>query len=92
MKPTVGMHVTKRIGSDSYPYEIIEVVNARQFIARKLDAVNTETWPVQNWVYNSNENNPTVVVTKKQYGWGEKGCKHTKFELGYAAQHLDTSL
>lgn len=92
MKPTVGMYVTKRIGSDSYPYEIIEVVNAKKFIARKLDAVNTLTWPEQNWVFNSNENNPTVTVTKKKFGWGELGSQFVIFELGHAAQYLDPAL
>ena len=45
IKPQVGMGVTQHVGSDSNPWEIIEVIDDKHIVVRELDSVATAGVP-----------------------------------------------
>ena len=70
--PKVGELCTQIIGSDSYPFEVVEVSKSGlQCKIRRLDAKPAEGYDYftnQNYTYSSNENNPIKIVKMNNRG------------------------
>ena len=70
--PKVGELCTQIIGSDSYPFEVIEVSKSGlQCKIRRLDAKPAKGFDYytnQQYVYSSNENNPIKIIKMNNRG------------------------
>lgn len=62
--PTIGMGCSLRSGSDSYPYEVIKIIDPDtcHIIVRSMNAYNQVQWPDQNYKYVSNPDGMTVEL------------------------------
>ena len=91
--PKVGELCTQTIGSDSYPFEVVEVSKSGlQCKIRRLDATPAEGFDYythQEYVYSSNENNPTKIVKMNSRGLYTNNKLRIKF--GYAIYYKDPS-
>ena len=91
--PYVGMHATISYGSDSYPYEVIEVKTPKKIVVRSMDSKridkNGPYSEIQEYEYTSNPNGIEHVVSlRKDNKWKiEKST--TVVRLGYARMHRD---
>ena len=76
-KPSVGMGVTNGIGSDCYPYTIVEVRSEKQLVVKADDyqSVGGDGMSAaQEYIYGANTKNPAVVLTLRKNGaWKQKG-------------------
>lgn len=74
---TVGMGVTCGIGSDCYPYTLIEIVNERTIIVqedRSKPEPGSDFYKDQRYAYTPNPNGGTFVLTLRKNGrWVRKG-------------------
>lgn len=97
-KPEVGMGVTEMLWSDRYPYEVVDVLDDRHILVRRLDYKridNNGMSESQEYEYTSNENNSIIkLFLTKQNRWREQtgrklGCN--TFVIGYAERYYDFS-
>ncbi len=77
IKPTVGMGVTRRIGSDRYPFTVWEVrsptcIVVKEDLATRNDS-NGES-ECQTYLFSTDASAPDVVLTKRRDGsWKSRG-------------------
>ena len=97
-EPQVGMGVTHCGWSDRYPYEIIEVKDARHIVVRALDYKRIDDRgmsEMQEYEYYSNPNNSTEVLFKNNKGkWvrrvGQRGVdNYGGWYIGNAEYYYD---
>lgn len=95
-KPEVGMGVTEMLFSDREPYEIVQVVDDRHLLVRRLDARRTDDNGMsedQEYEYTSNPQNPTIKLFKTKQGlWRQQHGRSlgiNKFAIGYAEKYRD---
>ena len=91
--PKVGELCTQIIGSDSYPYEVIEVSKSGlQCKIRRLDAKPAEGFDYyvnQKYVYSSNKNNPIKIA--KMNNRGLYTYNNLRIKFGDAIYYRDPS-
>ena len=91
--PKVGELCTQIIGSDSYPFEVVEVSKSGlQCKIRRLDAKPAEGFDYythQEYVYSSNENNPIKIAKMNNRGFYTYNKLRIKF--GDAIYYRDPS-
>lgn len=96
--PEVGMGATECGWSDRHAYEVIEVIDDRHIIVRRLDAKRTDNNGVsdsQDYEFTSNPNNHTCkLFLTKQGRWRERigrrlGCNG--WLVGKAMEYYDYS-
>ena len=83
--PKVGEHCTKIIGSDRYPYEVVEVSKSGlQCKIRKLDVKPAEGFDYfsnQEYIYSSNENNSVEIIKMNNKGVYTNNKMRIKFGI-----------
>jgi hypothetical protein len=97
--PEVGMGVTMSVGSDRYPYTIVEVINPSKKIIIQEDTARLVEGSAmsehQKYEYAPNPEGKLVTLTKRKFGkWvtqGESVYGGSRFYLGERAQYLDPS-
>lgn len=96
--PTVGMGVTQIVGSDRYPYTVVEIVNDKTIVIQQDNAVRTDTNGIsesQKYEYSPNKEGKKIVLTKRKYGrWREKGDSlhgGTPYNIGTRRMYQDPS-
>lgn len=96
--PVVGMGATFVVGSDSYPYTIIEVLSPKRIVIQKDDAELVEgscNSEYQVYKYASNPEGLRGIVTLRKNGmWvplGEKKNRGSGFYIGTRRKYLDPS-
>lgn len=93
--PEVGMGVTEYCWSDRHAYEIVEVIDARHIIIRKLSAKLVGDYYDQDYEYASDPNGRCLKLFYTAKGeWRERigrslGCN--RFGLGSACEYRDPS-
>lgn len=88
----IGMGATLALGSDRYPYEVIEIKTPKKIVIRSMDAVRIDKNGLsedQEYKYSSNPKGITYIVTlRKDNKWKvEKSTMVIK--LGYAERYSD---
>lgn len=79
IKPQVGMGVTQHVGSDSNPWEIIEVIDDKHIVVRELDYDRTDNNGMsdcQDYQYYSSDANRTKRLTFR----GDRWCSYVQEE------------
>jgi hypothetical protein len=75
--PTVGTHATLQYITDRYPYEVIEVPNAKTVIVREMKATRADSHGMsdcQAYEYSSDPNGDQLTFTLRNTGrWIERG-------------------
>jgi len=96
MIPEVGMGATKQVGSDSYAYTIIDVVNDRKIVVQAdhqhCTSGNQHNSEVQEWECKANPNGAIEVVTLRKNGrWVPLGQDKNSsgFGIGFRKPHYD---
>ena len=97
--PEVGMGCTECLWSDRYPYEVIEVKDARHCTVRELDAIVVSGYTNDGsaeYRYESNPNGRTKTLFLTNKGrWVEKVGRSWKgssgWAIGYAEKYYDPS-
>lgn len=73
----VGQGATYSIGSDRYPYTVVQVVSDRKIVVQRDDYRRTDTngfSESQTYEYTPNPNAGKTVLTKRKNGrWHEQG-------------------
>ena len=72
----VGMPVTVSIGSDSYPYEVIEKKNKTTVVLREVTPIDKSDWAdgCYSDKYKSNPSGRTIEVSNRgTHGWHRVG-------------------
>ena len=106
-KPEVGMGVTMSIGSDSYPYEIVEIIDEKHLAVRRLDykaKPNSDYFGHQEYEYFSREDSPLTYLMFRNNRWREQmkdnvtgkptrrlGSKWEHWSIGRAVAYFDPS-
>ena len=98
--PRVGMRITQGIGSDRYPYEVVETDG--KVIPNRISVRRMKTNPIENFNYYSNQiytyesdlDASTMVMTLRSDGYyrpqgHKKGSEYWSF--GYAEYYQDPS-
>lgn len=94
---TVGMGATKIVGSDRYPFTVIEVVNDRRLVLQSDEYRRTDKnglSELQEHEYTPNPDGSTVIVTKRKDGrWVQQGesIKGTPYHIGERRAYQDPS-
>lgn len=96
--PEVGMGVSECSWSDRNAYEVIEVIDDRHILVRRMKAVlkKGSDWFDQDYDLFSDENGSVIKLFKKKNGcWAERigkngvGCNG--FSIGVAREYRDPS-
>jgi len=94
--PVVGMGVTYCVGSDSYPYTVIEVsksgkrVRVQQDTATRVDSNGQSE--AQTWLYESDPDGKVMEFSLRKTGvWRPKGSDHCYLSLGGRRKYSDPS-
>ena len=76
-------YLTHQVGTDRYPYEIIEWKSPTCIVARELDPDEFDSWEEGTCKkYKVNENNPLITLREhKNGGFYEAGDKHCPYYL-----------
>lgn len=88
----VGDGVTRRVGSDSFPYTVVEILGEMRFAVREDKATRTDDngmSDVQRWSYEPDPTAPRKVVTLRKSGW--KTIDGDRFVLGGRRRFHDFS-
>lgn len=75
MQPVVGMGVTETLGSDRYPYTVVQVISAREIVVQR-DAWKRISGTGESVLYEltPNPNGELVTLTMRSNGrWVRKG-------------------
>lgn len=76
-QPEIGMGVTYSIGSDRYPYTVVEIVNHRTIKVQEDIFKRTDEngfSESQTYEYSRNKNAPLKILTLRKNGrWVQKG-------------------
>lgn len=94
--PTVGMGATHNVGSDSYPYTIIEVsANGQRIRVQEDTATRVDSNGMsesQDWIYERNPSGKVLEFSLRKFGiWREKGEKHCSLSIGIRRMYQDPS-
>ena len=100
VKPEVGMGVTEAVGSDSYPYTVIEVVSNREIVVQadsyKPDLDNKYDY-YANQIYNyypNPEGAKYTLTLRKNNRWKRKGdsmSATSRWYMDYRRHYSDPS-
>jgi hypothetical protein len=95
VKPAVGVGVTQIVGSDRYPYTIVEVINNRKIIITADDvSPNKKHEPEQAYDYTPRPDRPRFTLTlRKGNRWRELGdtLNGTPWHVGSRRFYQDPS-
>lgn len=96
IKPEVGMGVTERIGSDCYPYTVVNVISDKKIEVTRDTATATENsnyFGSQEYAYESNMDGNRMVLSRRKNGrWYQVGQKMecwSGFRLGHRRYYQD---
>jgi len=106
LDPVIGMGVTRSIGSDSYPYTIIDILNVKGKIILKIESDHNEY--EHNAPYKAREKEAKYLEQYRNHGldgrieykdikWNEetkrwnKGCSYYYASIGQRHYDLDRS-
>jgi len=95
--PEIGMGVTQRLFSDSYPYTIIDIIDAKTILIQQDSAIRTDSngmSDMQDYIYERNQHGPKMLLTKRRDGkWRPKNVRKSKYEtvyhLGFRKKYYD---
>ena len=73
--PIVGKGATKYVGSDRYPYTVVEVIHPKRIVVQADRAVNTAVWPDQKYEYTRCPEGAKTILTWRSGAevWREVG-------------------
>jgi hypothetical protein len=97
VEPMVGMGATEQVGSDRYPYTVVEVVNNRTIIVQRDNYVRTDNNGLsesQQYDYSPDRTGRRVTLTlRNNFRWVEKGqpAKYGRFGIGHRSAYQDPS-
>lgn len=93
VKPYVGMGATEILWSDRHAYEIVEVVDAKHLIARRMKVKNIGGFGDNEWEITSDVGGGTVRLTLYKDGWYMQNGRYkgSKFSLGMMDEYYDYS-
>lgn len=95
--PKVGMGATQGVGSDRYPFTVVEVINDRKIVVQGDSYRRTDSNGLsesQSYEYTPNPDAQRIVVTKRKNGrWYEQGqpMGHGAFNIGHRSAYQDPS-
>ena len=96
--PTVGMGVTYCVGSDRYPYTVVEVVSHRKIIVQADQFTRTDRNGLsesQRYDFERNTDAPKVILTFRSNGrWVRmRAPKNSSifWQIGVRSAYLDPS-
>lgn len=78
----IGMPVTISVGSDAYPYEVIQIPNATTVIVREVQPIGKSDWAsgCHTEKYKSMPHGDTKVLTNRgTHGWHVQGGYRSKY-------------
>ena len=90
-KPEVGMGVTRGVGSDCYPFTIVEIISSNRILVQQDNAVadvanGHDYFSNQKWIIYPNIGSPKVLLSyrKKSNCWTEVGQspKYNRYFIG----------
>jgi hypothetical protein len=93
----VGQGATCHIGSDRYPYTVVEILSSKRIVVQADDYKRTDKngfSESQTYVYKSNPSAIRVVLTLRKNGrWIRVGesMKAASYSLGGRSAYLDPS-
>lgn len=91
--PTVGMGATAGIGSDSYPYTVVEVRSPKTIVVQAdsyKPAEHHDYYANQEYVYSPNPDAGKEVYTLRKDGrWRKKGSQYQTLTLGFRRHYHD---
>lgn len=93
----VGTGVTEMCYSDRHPYEVVEVIDDRHLMIRRMNAKridNNGMSECQDYEYSSNLDATPIKIFLSKTGWREQRGKKlgsTKFSVGFAEEYYDFS-
>lgn len=77
--PTVGMGATFGIGSDAYPYTVVEVISPREVVVTADSYQNECTYPDQRYKFTTNLDGQRKTLTFRWNGkWWPKDRLYTR--------------
>lgn len=87
--PEVGMGVTKYVGSDRYPYTVVEVITPKKIVVQADNYVRTDKngqSESQEYTYTPNTDAERITITKRKNGrWVRQ--KESSNSIGYGIGH-----
>jgi hypothetical protein len=88
--PKIGMGATEIMGTDRYPFTIIQIASKNRLIvqADKYSAIGTNTANNQNYEYKPDTNGKTEKLILTKYGWKILG-EPVYFKIGYRKAFYD---
>ena len=93
--PVVGMGVTQGVGSDRYPFTVVEVINERRIVVQADEFVRTDHNGLsesQEYSYTPNPDARKIVLSKRKSGvWREVRTSDGNFYPGHREAYLDPS-
>lgn len=93
----VGMGATEYSWSDTHPFEVVEIIDKKHVVVRKMDYKRIDSNGMsdcQEYEYTSNPKNYTCKLTLTANGWRERtasGKLGNKFSLGVMKRYYDYS-
>jgi len=92
----IGDGATYFVGSDRYPYTIVEISKTGKTVKVQRDnAKNTVAWPDQEWKFTANPDAPIETLTKRSDGaYRQKGtrkCRGVGWNLNGRDKYLNPS-
>jgi len=94
----VGDGATYQIGSDRYPYTVVEILTGKRIVVQRDDAVRTDKngfSEIQTWEYSTNESASKEIITLRKnnlwYKMGSPGKGSGFFTIGRRAMYQDPS-
>jgi hypothetical protein len=95
-EPKVGDGATEGLGSDRYPYTIIEVISPRKIVVQEDHAEfkgKTLLSELQHWVFTRNPEGRKVTLTLRKDGrWrrvGKSSQRSSSFSIGHRSRYRD---
>lgn len=94
-KIEVGTGVTEMCYSDRHPYEVVEIIDKRHLMIRRMNSKridNNGQSECQEYEYSSNLNATPIKIFKSKTGWREqRGRKlgSTRYAVGFMEEYYD---
>lgn len=84
--PEVGMGVTERIGSDCYPYTLIQIINPKTIVIQSDDYKCTD-YKFQNYDITPNPDGGKITLTLRKNGRWKRKNATIKDSFNYGLGH-----
>lgn len=89
--PKVSMGVTYHIVSDSYPYEIVEVINDNKIVVRALKHKSDSAYHGTETNLWSDPNGELITLKRLKYGWKQNSKECGSWSIGKARYFMGWS-